>query len=317
VLVNTLGVFPAVDAAHRAGIPSIWALHESFKPDIYSYICWGLDSIHPHAYKRFKTTLSLPRALVFEARQTADLFSSYSNAEDRFVVDYGVDVDEIDRYRSKNNRQRQRAQAGYREDDLVIAVVGTVEPRKSQALANAAFEEIAKTRKDVHLVHVGSHPSSYNKAIIEQMERYSSRDRISLIPITPDVFRWYSISDLLLCASDVESLPRSIIEAMAFHLPVVSTDAFGIVDLIEDGRTGWLTRQRDLESLVAVMRRAVSASPGERLELSERARAEAERRHGEGSYGDIFADALNELLVDPQADLGSVFKRSTDGGSAQ
>jgi len=45
------------------------------------------------------------------------------------------------------------------------------------------------------------------------------------------------MADLLLCASDIESLPRSILEAMAFELPVVSTDAFGIADLIDDGRT--------------------------------------------------------------------------------
>ena len=50
------------------------------------------------------------------------------------------------------------------------------------------------------------------------------------------------MSDLLVCASDVESLPRTVLEAMAWELPVLATAVYGLPELIEDGETGWLCR---------------------------------------------------------------------------
>jgi glycosyltransferase involved in cell wall biosynthesis len=111
------------------------------------------------------------------------------------------------------------------------------------------------------------------------------------------------MADILLCASDIESLPRTILEAMAFELPVVSTDAFGIADLIEDGWTGWLTRPGDLEGLVGLLHLVLRIPADERRAVGSRARAEAVRRHGSRSYGRAFAQALADLLDDPYSDL--------------
>jgi glycosyltransferase involved in cell wall biosynthesis len=40
--------------------------------------------------------------------------------------------------------------------------------------------------------------------------------------------------------SDVESMPRSIMEAMGFGLPVLASRVYGIPELIDDGKTGLL-----------------------------------------------------------------------------
>jgi glycosyltransferase involved in cell wall biosynthesis len=135
---------------------------------------------------------------------------------------------------------------------------------------------------------------------------------VHLVPTTPDIYRWYAVADILLCASDVESLPRSILEAMAFELPVVSTDVFGIADLIEDGRTGWLTRARDLEGLVGVLHHVLRVPDRERRSVGARARTEVLRRHGELSYGHGFGRALTDLHVDPPATLPGVLTHAED-----
>ncbi|MGE3538047.1 MAG: glycosyltransferase [Candidatus Tectimicrobiota bacterium] len=46
-----------------------------------------------------------------------------------------------------------------------------------------------------------------------------------------------------------EGMPNGILEAMACALPVVATDADGIVDLVQDGVTGYLCPMGDLEAL--------------------------------------------------------------------
>ncbi|PJF34091.1 MAG: hypothetical protein CUN57_00450 [Phototrophicales bacterium] len=73
------------------------------------------------------------------------------------------------------------------------------------------------------------------------------------------VFSHVSDEDLLrrlMCASDVvvvpsrvENLSYMIMEAMACAVPVVAFDVGGNSDLVEDGVTGWLIRDRCAEAL--------------------------------------------------------------------
>ncbi|MGO9753238.1 MAG: glycosyltransferase [Solirubrobacteraceae bacterium] len=316
VLVNTLGVFPAVDAAARAGIPSLWAIHESFEPAVYRYMCWG-TTMHPHVRSRFDACFRSARALIFEARQTADLFAHLCSPEQRLIVDYGVDREAIDAYRASLDRSALRHGLGFDDDSVVLVVVGTLEPRKAQAAVFAAFDELAIVHDRLRLALVGCRPGSYSEALTEQLARCAAADRVVLVPITPDIYRWYAVADLLVCASDIESLPLSILEAMAFELPVVSTDAFGIADLIDDARTGWLTRSRDLEGLVGLLHLVLRLPAQERRAVGARARAEVLRRDGDRSYGRVFARVLCALLEDPSCDLTVAFSNADARGAGE
>jgi D-inositol-3-phosphate glycosyltransferase len=312
VLVNTLGVFAAVDAADRAGVPAVWAIHESFDPACYRYLCWAGTSMHPDVVARFNGSFSSARALVFEARQTAALFDHLCSKEQRFVVDYGVDMNEIDAYRASVDRAALRHAAGFCEEDVVLAVVGVVEPRKAQAAMAVAFDLLSRVHDRLQLVLVGSRPTTYDEGIRARIEGSGAADRVKFVPIVPDIYPWYAMADILVCASDIESLPRSILEAMAFGLPVVSTDAFGIADLISDGRTGWLTRPRDLEGLVGLLQLVLRLPTEERRAVGERARREVACRHGDRSYGRVLGEALRALIRDPSQDLARFFDANHD-----
>ena len=88
---------------------------------------------------------------------------------------------------------------------------------------------------------------------------------------------WYGVSDFLVCASDVESLPRTVLEAMAWERPVLATRVFGLPELIDDGRTGWLCEPRDIEALATGIDRALSTGPEERAAVGRAARELVER----------------------------------------
>jgi colanic acid/amylovoran biosynthesis glycosyltransferase len=56
---------------------------------------------------------------------------------------------------------------------------------------------------------------------------------------------------------DEEGIPNSVKEAMASGLPVVSTNHGGIPELVEDGVSGYLVPQRDVEAIADRLRRLI------------------------------------------------------------
>ena len=59
VLANTLTVFAAIDAAQRAQVPSLWAIHESVDLKVYCYMAWGFQGMDPRVKERIGGSVSI------------------------------------------------------------------------------------------------------------------------------------------------------------------------------------------------------------------------------------------------------------------
>ncbi len=295
VLLNTLGVWPAGDAAERIGLPTIWSIHESFEVEHWLEVALGRPDWHPYLKERLVATLGAADRLVFEAEATSKLFAPHANDERRIVVPYGVDVDAIARYQQALDRDAVRAKHDICVDALVLLSVGVVQERKSTACLVEGFIEVARAHPTATLVIVGDHEGAYSEILHRLMDDADLGNRLRLLPITPDIWDWYASSDVLVSASDIESLPRSMLEAMAFGLPGLSTDVFGVPEVIEDGRNGWLFPARDMVALVAALHRVLGLSFEQRRAVGEAARETAERDHRSGGYGDAYWQMLGEL----------------------
>jgi D-inositol-3-phosphate glycosyltransferase len=168
-----------------------------------------------------------------------------------------------------------------------------------------AFGAIADRHPDTHLALVGETDAAWRAAYGTGLHHYLARtglgQRIRILPTTADPFPWLAIADLVVCASDVESLPRSIVEALAFEKPVLSTRVFGVPELIDDGRTGYLCDLRDVRSLADGLDRVLSADPDERGAVARAGAARVRERHDPGSSAEAVRRLLAGLAVDPTA----------------
>lgn len=64
-----------------------------------------------------------------------------------------------------------------------------------------------------------------------------------------EIYRHYADADVFLNASRIDNQPLSILEAFACGLPVVTTDAGGIPDIVTDGETGFVVAVDDHQAL--------------------------------------------------------------------
>ena len=84
----------------------------------------------------------------------------------------------------------------------------------------------------------------------------------------------YDDADIFLNTSAVDNLPLTLIEASASGLPIVSTDAGAIPDLIQDGVNGLLAPVGDVDALASHILRLLSdADLARALSLAARANA--------------------------------------------
>jgi glycosyltransferase involved in cell wall biosynthesis len=102
-------------------------------------------------------------------------------------------------------------------------------------------------------------------------------DRVLLLGRRADVSRLLAASRLFLFPSRSEGLPGSVIEAMLAGRAIVASDIDVHREMIEDGRTGFLVRPGDHETLARVTLRLLG-DPSLCEEVGRAARQEAEER---------------------------------------
>lgn len=137
-------------------------------------------------------------------------------------------------------------------DGRTIGAVGRLVPQKGFDLLIDAFARIADQVADWHLVIWGE--GVERGALEAQIARLRLGARISLPGVTTQPGEWIARSDLFVLSSRFEGWGIVVGEAMAAGLPVVSFDCeWGPAEMIEDGKTGVLVRNGDVDALATAM----------------------------------------------------------------
>ena len=162
------------------------------------------------------------------------------------VVYAGVD---LVRYASSSGDLRASALLGIPEHVAVVGIVATFRPVKDLALFLRAARIVLDEAPHTAFLLVGH---GELKADLERLaDELGIRNSVFLSDgrgAVPDYLARMSIACL---TSQSEGLPNAILEYMAAGLPVVATDVGGVSELVEDGVTGCLVRDRTPEAVAA------------------------------------------------------------------
>ncbi|ASY59428.1 glycosyltransferase [Sinorhizobium sp. CCBAU 05631] len=126
--------------------------------------------------------------------------------------------------------------------------------------------------------------------------------RVSFLGSLPhqDVKQWLRRSHAFVLPSvtaengDVEGIPVALMEAMAAGLTVVSSTHSGIPELIEDGKTGFLAAERDVETLADRLR-FIAEHPDECEIIARDARRKVEAEFDMQALDDDFARIVSRF----------------------
>lgn len=96
------------------------------------------------------------------------------------------------------------------------------------------------------------------------------------------------------CSTSPEPFGRVIVESMFAGTPVIATDAGGAREIVTHGVNGQLTPMRDVDALVAAIRRCLD-DPQWARELAERARVQAQQKFSARAMTSRFTAILAAL----------------------
>lgn len=108
---------------------------------------------------------------------------------------------------------------------------------------------------------------------------------------------FYSKSDIFVFPTYYhnECFPLVLLEAMQFSLPVVSTFEGGILDIVEEGKTGFLVQQQDAVALAEKLE-VLILNHELRLRMGEAGRKRYEEHFTIGVFEQRFSYIMNELV---------------------
>jgi D-inositol-3-phosphate glycosyltransferase len=293
--INTLDCFVGADLAKRLGLPVVWALHESFDLAAWWGIGHGWSADHAYVLQRLENALASADATIFAAEATRRLFEPYVDPGGAVTLPYGVELADLDDFRADFDVERERRARGLRAEAKIVLCLAILGPRKAQALLTQAFATIADDHPDAELLLVGETPGPYSDAIREYVAAMSLSSRVRTVAATPDAYAWHLLADVFALASDIESMPISLLEAMAFEKPALASRVFGVPELIEEGRTGFMFEPNDVGGLASALDRVLRMDPAQLHSVARAGAEHVRERHDPDRYGDRLAHLLRSL----------------------
>jgi glycosyltransferase involved in cell wall biosynthesis len=211
------------------------------------------------------------------------------------VVPNSVDVEV---FRPAPADEKLRTSLGILPDEAVLGFSGELRQKKGLVPLLQAFREVRNVRPACLLV-IGE-VRIRDQAILASFaaEHPEARSRLIVtghIEDPGDVARHLRICDLFLQPSLWDGLPNAVLEAMACERLVIASDAGGLPEVIEHGRSGFLIPRIELHRLGEAIREGLALEQDHREAIGRAARERILHAYSAEQEVDALRLALGQL----------------------
>jgi len=214
-----------------------WRMGQSLKVPIVAHV---RDRLKPERIRKYLFD-KFDKIITVSEQTRKPLILSGIPAEKIAVIHKGVDTSEFNPSLTKKNVLRR----DYPLRELLIGLIGRIEPFKRQREFVHIIAEVLKVQQDVSFLIIGDAPpnrADYFREVQQTIEEYGITEHILFTGYRRDMPEVLASLDLLVSLS----AGSVVIEAMASGLPVIGTDIASASEMIVDGVTGRLLPPGDI-----------------------------------------------------------------------
>jgi L-malate glycosyltransferase len=171
-------------------------------------------------------------------------------------------------------------------------MLATYEARKGHTYLLQAFQVVVKEFPNVQLQTYGYGQIHEKKRVADEILRLKLENNVTIGDFRPQIAELLSGASILVVPSQAnESFGLTIIEAMAFGVPVVTTDVGGMPEVLEGSNAGYVCSKDDpLEFSAAIIN--ILSDPPLAFELGRNGRLTFERRFKANTMAINYAKLL-------------------------
>ncbi len=184
-----------------------------------------------------------------EDYEAAKKFRLRKNGKVYFVHGVGITLKDFEGMAEK--RQDKRVELQVAEEDVVLISMGDLVLRKNYATAIRAIARTNNRRLQYYICGRGPEEENLKNLAVE----LGVEKQIHFLGFRTDVKELLSAADVFLFTTLQEGLPRSMMEAMASGLPCIASKIRGNVDLIENGKGGYLCPCTDVDGFAEAIQK--------------------------------------------------------------
>lgn len=253
MIVNNTMVTPwGCTAAQSLGVPLLWMIHEYGDLDHRLQFIHGIESVREFIVQNADMVACCSESV-------KKSLTGGSSAEGVHTVYNLLRIDRV------VEKARADVPVPYSEDaDLKLCIVGTFSEGKGQADAIDAVAALKKQYKKVELLLVGNAATPKYKTLLrKKVQSLGLKDAVKFVGFADNPYPYIAAADAVIVASRSEAFGRVTAEAMAIGVPVIAADKGGSLEMIENGKTGFLFKTSNTKDLARAINDRVKTPPKE------------------------------------------------------
>ena len=135
------------------------------------------------------------------------------------------------------------------------------------------------------------------------MDAWVAEGVVHYLGVTDSVQEEIAQAHCVVLPSYREGTPRTLLEAAAMARPIVTTNAVGCREVVEDGVNGYLCRVQDANDLAEKMAMVIALAPEARETMGRRGREKMEREFNEKIVIEKYLEAIGAIRKTKQQKL--------------
>ena len=144
---------------------------------------------------------------------------------------------------------------GLKAETVLVGNVAALAPHKDYFTFLSTAKQLLGLGVDAQFIGIGS--GSMQTELEDYAQKLGLGNRMIFTGFRTDVPDILPELDVFLITSETEGLGTSVLDAFAAKVPVVATAAGGIIELVEDGKTGLLGPIKDPKALAEAVKRVL------------------------------------------------------------
>lgn len=268
--------FQAMMVSRKFSLPMVHTMHTMYEEYIH-YIPF----LEYFASKTIKNWIKLIckncEILVAPSQKMKNFLLNYNAYKPIKIIPNGIDLSKFYRIENRNNKdiEKFRSRFNLNQNDKVLIFVGRLGKEKGIDILLYILKKLVKSNPKIKLLLVGDGPEKRNLKILSEELNITDNTIFTGYLNWPDEIRLaYNSSDAAIVASHTESFGLVVLEALACGLPVVALEDSSFHNLIIDGESGFLCKNR--EEMVEKTKDLIS-KPEKYKEMKQKARKTAEK----------------------------------------